>query len=351
MNPKLKLNNKDKLVLFADLATMLGAGIPILEAIESLASDAKGNLHKVLIELRRSLNNGENLARAMSRFPRAFEPVTVNLIRAAESGGTLEETLQDIVRTTKKQAAFSTSLKTAMIYPAFVMTIFTGIIILLLTFVVPRLGQVFKAMHTKVPWATQQLMNASGFFLAHWPFIVCGIIVTIILIATFVSHYKRTIIRWILSLPGLSHLGITIDLARLTRSLALLLKAGVPLEEALDLTKHTLSKKETVAVVEQMELSMSAGKPLATGLRDTDGVVPVMMARSMETAEMSGTLEQTMQSLAEHFDEQSEEKLKVISSLIEPVMILTAGLLVGSLMICVIAPIYNITSHFKPAGM
>src|SRR6476659_2420180 len=128
MNPKLKLNNKDKLVLFADLNTMLGAGIPILEAIESLASDAKGSLHKVLIELRRSLNNGENLARAMSRFPRAFEPVTVNLIRAAESGGTLEETLQDIVRTTKKQAAFSTSLKTAMIYPAFVMTIFTGIL-------------------------------------------------------------------------------------------------------------------------------------------------------------------------------------------------------------------------------
>src|SRR5262249_37899951 len=154
-----------------------------------------------------------------------------------------------------------------------------------------------------------------------------------ILLIWFVVTHKRAVIRFILDLPGLKRLGLTMDLVQLNRGLALLLKAGVPMDEALALAKRTVRKKEVLWVVELMQESMSAGKPLATGLRDTDGVVPLMMARSIETAELSGTLEATLQSLAEHFDLQVSQSIKTLSSLLEPIMILVVGGMVGLLMI------------------
>ncbi|HEV7454477.1 MAG TPA: type II secretion system F family protein [Candidatus Saccharimonadales bacterium] len=344
---RIRLRSKEKLMLFSDLSTMLTAGIPILETIESLEHDTKGNLKEVLAELKRALNNGEPLSHAMARFPRAFDAVIINLMRAAESGGTLEETLQDIVKTTKKEIAFSSGLKTALIYPLFVMVLFTGIILLMLTFVIPRISKVFTNLHVHVPWATRQLIHASAFFIAHWMVVVPGIIGFVILLSMVISANRRTVIRMIFSLPGLKRLGLNIDLARLTRSLGQLLKAGVPIEETLTLSKRTVQKKQVIAVIEQMQRSIEAGKPLGTGLRKTNGVIPAMMSRSIETAEVSGTLEQTLHNLAEHFDTQVEDSVKAVSSILEPAMIVVVGVMVGGLMITVIAPIYNLTSQIQ----
>ncbi|HSX33385.1 MAG TPA: type II secretion system F family protein [Candidatus Saccharimonadales bacterium] len=347
---KLRLKSKEQLALFTDLATMLGAGIPLLEALELLEPDAKGTLKKILQELKRALENGDTMASAMARFPEAFEPVTINLMRAAEAGGTLEETLGDIVRTIQKQVSFSSDLRTAMIYPAFVMTIFTGILIMLLTFVIPRINTVFTTLHVKKPLATQILTRASTDFLHHWPIIVLTIVAAVALLVFMIRTYKRAIGRFILSLPGLKRLGITIDLARLTRSLTLLLKAGVPIEETLTLARRTVQKKEIAAVVSEMQHSIAAGKPLATGLRKYKGVIPPLMARSLETAEASGTLEQTLQRLAEHFDEQASTTLKSLSSLVEPLLIVGVGVIVGGLMITVIAPVYTMMSKIQTSG-
>ncbi len=231
------------------------------------------------------------------------------------------------------------------------MGIFSLIVVLLLTFVIPRITQVFTALHVKIPWVTRQLMHASVFFLDHWLFVLLGVAAMAIIIGMSFSRYKRAISRGILALPGLRRLGLNIDLARLTRSLALMLKAGVPLDETLALARRTVQKKQVIAVIDQMQRSMTAGKPLATGLRDTKGVIPVMMARSMETAEISGTLEQTLQSLAEHFDTQVTDSLKTIGTLLEPLLIVIVGAMVGLLMISVISPIYNMTSQFKIKGM
>jgi type II secretory pathway component PulF len=344
---KIRLRSKDQLILFTDLATMLSAGIPLLEAVESLEPDAKGNLKKVLAELHHSLLNGETLSHAMEHFPKSFDPITINLMKAAEAGGTLEETLHDIVRTIKKEVEFTGSMKIAMIYPAFVMLIFSGILIMMLTFVVPRVSQVFHALRTPVPWTTRTLIHASDFFMHHWPFIISGIILFVVLVAVFVSSHKRAVAQLLLSLPGLRKLGTSIDLARLTRTLSLLLHAGVPLDETLLLARHSVRKKNSIAVIRIMQRNMNAGRPLASGLRNIKGGIPAVFARSLETAERTGTLEKTLQNLSKHFDAQVGESLKAISSLIEPLMIVIVGGLVGGLIITVMAPIYSVTSHLQ----
>ncbi len=344
---RVRLHSKEQLVLFTDLSTMLEAGIPLLETIESLEADAKGGLKKVLGALRAALLNGETLSHAMQQFPKSFDPITINLMRAAEAGGTLEETLQDIVKTIQKEVAFTGSLKVAMIYPAFVMVIFSGIIVMMLTFVVPRVAQVFRTLRTPVPWATRHLIEASTFFMHNWPFIIAGIIVFLVVCGLLIRTYKRAVVQLLLSLPGLRTLGVNIDLARLTRTLALLLRAGVPLDETLLLARHAVRKKSIVAIVYAMQHNMEAGRPLAHGLRKAKNGVPAIFSRSLETAERTGTLERTLQNLSKHFDAQVGESLKAISSLIEPLLILVVGGLVGGLIITVMAPIYSVTSHLQ----
>jgi type II secretory pathway component PulF len=342
---RIQLSGKDRLLLFSNMSTMLTAGIPILETVDGLAADSKGSLKKVVEVLRQSLLNGEPLSRGMSRLPRSFDAVTLNIMRAAEAGGTLEETLQNIVQTQKKEMTFSDTIRIAMIYPIFIGVIFMGIIVLMLTFVVPRISSVFLTMRVNIPPFTMAMFAASDFFVGHWLLVSIAFIVFITLLYLIIKANRRVFIAAVLSLPVLSQLGVNIDLARMTRSFSLLLRSGVALDEALALTKRVVNKPQIVRIIEHMQQNIEGGKSLASGLRDTHSLLPPIMARSLETAEKSGTLETTMLSLADYFDEQVTGSLKVVSSLIEPIMIVVIGCMVGLLMVSVIAPIYGLISQ------
>jgi type II secretory pathway component PulF len=343
-----RLKGRERLSLFSDLSTMLTAGIPILEAVVSLEEDASGNMKKVLAILHATLNNGEPLSKAMERLPKCFDPISINLIRAAEAGGTLEETLHDIVQTTKKELAFSEQLRNTMIYPLFVMGVFMAIVVLMLTFVIPRVAKVFTAMHVHMPLVTKVMIATSNTFVHHWLIITIGFFALLIFVAGFIAANSRAIARVLLSLPGLKVLGTNIDLTRFTRSFGLLMHAGVPVIEALTLSQKVVRKKNIIKLVEEMKANVENGKPISTGLRRTKGVIPPIMSRSIETAEESGTLEQTMQNLTEYFDEQVAGSIKVISSLVEPILLVLVGGMVGVLMITIIAPIYNLISQINP---
>jgi len=346
---RLQLSGKDKLALFSDMSTMLTAGIPIMEIIESLSHDARGNTKEILAALHRSLDGGEPLSQGMAVFPRTFDPVTLNTMRAAEAGGTLEETLQDIVRTLKKELAFSDTIRTAMIYPAFIGVIFLGIILLMLTFVIPRISEVFTSLHVDMPPITKAMIAASNYFVSHWILVSVIALAAFVGVGLFVKTNSRAIIRLLLDLPGLRRLGINIDLARMTRSFALLTRAGIPLDEALVLSKRVIHKSEILRAIEHMQRNVESGRSLGSNLRQSQSAIPPIMARSIETAETSGTLEQTLQNLAEYFDEQVADSLKAATALLEPIIIVVIGVMVGALMVTIIAPIYNMISQISAA--
>lgn len=345
----IQLSSRDKLALFTDISTMLTAGIPIMEIIESLSRDAHGDTKAILAALHRSLYGGEPLSQGMAAFPRTFDPVTLNTMRAAEAGGTLEQTLRDIVRTLKKELAFSDTIRTAMIYPAFIGVIFLGIILLMLTFVIPRISEVFTSLHVDMPPVTRVMIFASNYFVANWIIVTVTALAAFVGVSLFVKVNSRAIIRLLLNLPGMRRLGINIDLARMTRSFALLTRAGIPLDEALVLSKRVVRKPEILRAIQYMQRNVESGKSLGSNLRQSHGVIPPIMARSIETAETSGTLEQTFQNLAEYFDERVADSLKAATALLEPVIIVVIGVMVGALMVTIIAPIYNMISQISSA--
>jgi type IV pilus assembly protein PilC len=343
----LKLTSKERLSFFTDFSTMLSAGIPILECIDSLQVDSKGNIKKILGVIKSSLYNGQPLSRALAKMPKAFNQIDVNLIRSAEAGGTLEATLHDIVVSTKKEMAFNDQLKATMVYPLFVMAVFLGIVLLMLTFVIPRVAKVFTSLNVNMPWITRVLIKISNFFIANWLIVIAGLIFIILLLFYLVKKYKHFFQRLLFTLPSIRKLGINIDLTRFTRSFGLLMQSGVSITEALSLSEKVVANKDMADVIRKMRRDVEAGYPLAKSLSIKKNLIPPLMVRSIKTAETSGTLNQTMQNLTDYFDDQVNESLKILSSLIEPVLIIIVGIMVGALMIAIIVPIYSMISQIN----
>src|SRR5687767_10949144 len=260
------LSSKEKLTLVSDLATMLSAGIPILEAIDILLLESKGNMRKMLLLLESALNDGKPISEALVKAPRVFDPIAINLIRAAEEAGTLEETLKDLTKTIKQQLAFNDRLKASLTYPVFVLGIFGFVLVVILAFVVPRIAKVFGGLRVELPPATQFIIATSNFFLGYWPYILAGFVLLIIAMVWLYRIRKRAFINALLRLPLLDRLGRHIDLSRFTHSMGLLLRAGIPVAEALELSEQTVVKKEMQSILRQTRLGVTSGKSIAEGL-------------------------------------------------------------------------------------
>jgi type IV pilus assembly protein PilC len=341
------LSRKDKLTLVSNMATMLNAGIPTLEAVESLRDESKGLVRKTLDTLRGSLYEGHPLSHGMAKMPDTFDPVTINLVRAGEEAGTLETVLRDLTKSIKKEMAFSDQLKASMTYPLFVLLIFLGVLSFILSFVIPRISKTFSGFSGELPAATTFLIKVSTFFLDFFPFIILAGILLVVGLVVLYKIRRREVLNLLLSLPGLRKLGREIDLANFTRSMSLLLSAGIPVAEALEFSETVVSKKEVRKMIQDMKKRVNAGQPLSAGMRTAGRVAPSMMIRIVETAESSGALESAMQDLAQYFEAQVSKTLKLLATLLEPIMLVVMGLLVGGMMLAVIAPIYNLITQLN----
>ncbi len=341
----IRLSPKDKLTIMSNLATMLGSGIPILEAVDTLLEDNKGPTRRILLLFKASLSDGRPLSHAMKKAPRVFDPVTVNLLQAAETAGTLEEALHDLAISIKKDMSFNDKIRSSLLYPGFIMVIFVLVLTVILVFVVPRISKVFLGLRVELPLPTVLMIKLSDFVVNYYPYILLAIAISIAILIWLFRTKRQAILNVFLNLPLLTRLGRLIDLTRFTRSMGQLLRAGVPVAEALQLSAKVVTKREIAAFIERMYQSVSAGSPLSGGLKGSEHVIPPILLHIMQTAERSGTLEKSMQELSEYCETQVSRTLKNITTLIEPVLIVVIGLLVGGMMLAIIAPIYSIISQ------
>jgi type II secretory pathway component PulF len=341
------VSRRDKLTLISNMATMLSSGIPILEAVDALLEDSKGNPRKLLLLFREALNDGHTLSSAMDRVPKVFSPVDVNLIRASEEAGTLDEALHDLTQTIKKDIAFSDKIRGSLLYPVFIMVIFFGVLIMILTFVVPRMAKVFSSLRLELPAPTQALIATSNFTVNYYPYLILGALVLVAALVFTYKTQKQTLFNVFSGLPLLNGLTHEIDLTRFTRSMSLLLRAGIPVAEALELSRKVVVRHDVARLIGRMKQNVTAGHPLSDGLKGAHSIVPSIMVHILQTAERTGTLEKTMQELSEFFETQVARRLKALTTLIEPVLIVLIGVLVGGMMLAVIAPIYNIISQIN----
>lgn len=338
---KLSLPSGEKLSLFSNLSTMVNAGLTTAEAVSSLLEDSTGVLKLVLTGIAADINEGRPLHVSLAKYPRIFDTVTVAIIKAAEESGTIDVVLKDIKNTVKKDIEFTDKVKSALTYPVIILVVFTGVLVLLLTFVIPKIASVFSKLRVTLPLPTKILIFLSDLILHYTipTFAVLGAV--IIGLIVLYQRQRRFFVNTMLSLPYVSSMARQIDLTRLCRSLYLLLSSAIPLYTALEFTQHVAIKTDVQNAIARAREYVGTGKRLADGLRGQKAI-PSLMVKIIEVGERSGTLDNSMADLTEYFDYQVTTSLQYMVTLLEPVILVVVGVIVGGMMMAIIAPIYGL---------
>lgn len=337
----LTLGNTERLSLLSNLSTMVNAGLTIAEAVESLLEDATGPLKILLTGIQADVTQGKPLHSALAKYPRIFDTVTVSIIKAAEESGTIDVVLKDVKNTVKKDIEFSDKIRSALTYPMVILVVFFGVLVLLLTFVIPKISSVFMRLRVELPLPTKILIFMSDVILHYTvPFFI-GLTVCILLMVYLYTKQRKLFINALLSLPYVSTMARQIDLTRFSRSMYLLLVSAIPLYSALELTESVAIKREVKEAIRRAREYVGGGKRLADALRGQNAV-PSLMVKIIEVGERSGSLDTSMSDLSEYFDYQVTTTLQYMMTLLEPVILVLVGVVVGGMMMAIIAPIYGL---------
>ena len=265
---KISLTGKEKLALLSNFSTMIGAGIPILETVDSLMEDSKGNQLKFLESVKADLTQGQHLYTTLQKFPNIFDQVSVNIVKASEEAGTLDVALNDLKDSIKKDMEFSDRIKAALMYPIFIVFVFIAVMLMILVVVVPKISTVFLRLNVELPLPTRLLILASNTLLEN----------TIVVIAVggafltglfyLIKKQRKHILNLAFHLPVISQLAKEIDLTRFTHSLNLLLSAGIPITSALELARSVVLKKEIYNAITHTQEVVASGRKLSEGLKN-----------------------------------------------------------------------------------
>ncbi len=325
------------------LSILLGAGVPLVGSLDALVSQITNPLiKKIMAEVKESVNEGNSLAHALSKHPKAFSNVYVNMVRAGEASGSLDVVLDRLADLGEHQQALMGRLKAALTYPIFMSIIGTLVLFFLMTFVVPNITQIFTEMHAALPVPTVVLINVSNFLKSFWWLILvgiaCGIVVITQLIKTPKGRYFWDEAK--LLIPIMGPINRKIALGRFGRTLGSLLQAGVPLISALQIVRNIVNNVIIADVIDTAVEEIQAGKGLASPLAQSRWF-PSIVVQMIFVGEQSGELETMLGKVADTYERDVESQIMAMTSMLEPVMILFMGLIILFIVISILLPIFE----------
>jgi type II secretory pathway component PulF len=338
----LTISNSDKMGFLISLSTMLSSGITIVESLDSMLEDAKGNFKTFLTVVKDDIQQGKRTYVSLSKFPNIFDKVTINLIKAAEEAGTLDSSLRQIKINMQKDNEFIDKVKSALTYPLFIIVIFLAVFLMILIFVIPKISKIFLSLKLDLPLPTKILILFSDFILKSTVPLLVGLFMSIVFIFILYKLKKRELIQFIFSLPLISGLIQKIDLTRLTRSLHMLLASGVNISYSLELVEDIVINKNITAMIAYAKENVASGKSLGSSFRKFRKFVPSLIIRVIEAGEKSGHLDKSLLETSEYLDYDVTNTLKSLTALLEPIMLVVIGILVGGMMLSIIAPMYGL---------
>jgi type IV pilus assembly protein PilC len=344
----------DKVFFTENLRVMIHAGLSISEALNTLALQAeKKSFKKVIALVKSEVEQGKPLSSSMGKFPKIFPPIFISMIQIGEVSGTLENVLQELTMQMKKDYDLRSKVKGAMTYPVVVCVAMLGIVIALVTFVLPKLLGVFKEFgNVKLPLATLILMKITDFTHDHGVVVAVGAAVFAVAAVTFARTKVGTYMldRVIISAPIIGPIARKVNLARFARTVSGLLHTDIPVIQAFSVTSQVLGnvhfRDATLDAVERIKKGESIGKSLAVHGK----LFPPLLVQMVLVGERAGTVDELLGDIAAFYEQQVDQVLSNLSSIIEPVLILMLGGMVGGIALAVITPIYALTQSISDSG-
>jgi type IV pilus assembly protein PilC len=332
-------------------ATMIDAGLPIVQCLDILCNQTDNKLFSVVLrDVKANVEQGATFSDSLRRHPKIFDALYVNLVQAGEVGGILDTILQRLAVYNEKAIKLRRQVRGAMVYPSAVLIIFTAVLSLLLGWVIPQFKTIFKDLGSAddLPYLTQIVITVSETFISYLPFFVAGGIVAAILITYFnrTPRGKRFFHKMFLRVPVMGPVLRKIAVARFTRTLGTLLSSGVPILDAMEIVAKTAGNVVVEEAIMYSRTKISEGKNMAQPLMETN-VFPPMVVQMVGVGEQTGALDAMLSKIADFYEEEVDVAVAAMTSLIEPIMMVGIGGTVGVVLIAMYLPIFSIAGKIK----
>ncbi len=344
---RVKIPDHDLVVFTRQLATMVDAGLPLVTGLTALyeQSDPKKqkNLRAVIGELTARVQAGESFAESLAKQPNVFSRLYVSMIRAGETGGLLAEILERLAGFLEASARLRKKVKSAMTYPVVVIFIAMAITVFLIVQVVPVFAGIFADFDAELPKPTQILLGTSDFFRGYWYILIGVFFGSIYGFRTWVKTKsgRESWDRIILKLPIVGPLTHKICMSRFGRTFAQLIRSGVPILEVMEIVSETSGNTVVEKAITNVRKDVEVGDPLAASL-GKQPVFPPMMVRMVSAGEATGKIDEMLEKMSDFWDEEIEATLDALTSLIEPLLIVVLGVIVGGIVIALFLPIFKL---------
>lgn len=347
--PHGRVSMKERVIFSRQFATMIGAGIPIARSLSILKSQtANKTLAAALDKVAHDVESGTTLSDSIAKFPKIFSPVYISMVHAGEVGGILDEVLNRLADQMEKDSELISKVRGAMVYPGLIFVVMIAALIFIMTVVVPQLEAVFEAVDTELPWNTKLLLNLSSLMRSQG-FLIGAVVISsgVLFVRTAKKNQKlrHYLHRVYLKIPVFGTITRKINIARFARTLGSLLGSGIPVLEALKVVSDSLSN---VIMQDELKAASNAvrnGGSLAKSLRSSK-VFPIIVPEMIAIGEETGELEKILMKLADFYDKEVQSLVANLSSVIEPMILIVTGGLVGFIIISVIGPLYQLTGSF-----
>lgn len=341
-----RITTKDKIVFTRQFATLIGAGLPLAQALRTVSEQTENKkMRSVVDDILASVESGSSLKDAFSKFPDVFDKVYLALIAAGEMSGTLDESLRRVATQQEKDAAMMSKIRGALTYPIIVLVVIGLVMTFMMVQVVPQVKQLYKDMHQELPFATQILIGISDFIINFWWLVLVGIGVA----GYFFRQYLKTgsgikfAANFKLNVPLFSPLFRKLYMARFARTGQLLLSTGVALLDMLNICGDAMNNIIVKKSIDEAGKLVQSGKSLSESLKGKDYILD-MVPQMINIGEQSGKIDEMLGKTAQVYEDELDEQIKAISTLIEPILMVVMALMAGGLIGAILFPIYSLVT-------
>lgn len=344
-----KVTHKDIVDITRQLSIMMTAGLTIIQGLDILKKQIlKEDLKNIIDDIEKQIKAGNTFSFALRRYPQYFSNLYIALIKSGEATGKLAEVLSKLSDNLEKEQEVRGRLRNALIYPAIVIIAMFAVMFILMTFVVPKMLELYKEFGSDLPFSTKLLIFISGIFVNYWPLILIGVFAG----SYFGQAYfrtkkgKRVLDKFLLSVPKLNKVISISALVNSTRTLAILVGSGVSILDALniivDTTDNILYQESFKRIYKEVERGRSLGAAFSS-----EAIFPPILVQMTVIGENTGHLDETLLRISKYFETESELAIKAMTTLIEPLILVVLGVGVGFIVLSIITPLYNLTSSFR----
>ena len=345
------LNHLEKLLFTREFSILLKSGVPLGEALESLRSKTRlGALRTVIDSLIRDIENGQPLSRALTRFPKIFDHLYINLVEIGEASGTLKENLAFLSHQLDSAYTLRKKIQAIMLYPAIVLTMALGLGAAISIFILPKLIRLFESFHVALPLSTRILLSIASFMEAHGIAFFFGLFSLMVLWKVIISlaRVKPYWHTFLLRLPVMGAFFQNIAIAHFCRDVGVMLQSGLPILEALNIEERVMENRAIARLVSKLALAVSQGTSLSDELAGKEyRLIPSIAIKMIAAGERTGKLDETLLYLETFFESEVDRRIKNMTVLFEPLLLVVIGGLVCFLALAILTPIYSLTGSVR----